>query len=280
MGVDGCDMQRWMHASNPRGLLFPERRGGTQRVSIHTTATWPAREDRRAALVWLAIFWIYVGVGFGFDLHNYVKERPPVPGIVHVHAIATTLWLLVATTLVMMVETGNVRFHRRFGWFAAGYAAIVVVIAPWSELSWQALNLRTPGALPPEFLSIAFSGVFCMVVLLPWGILLRRNSAAHRRLLILATICISDAGFSRMVGRFLPPPTTFLGTYLFYEGGNLLLIVLMFLWDWKRDRVMQQFLWGASVVIAVGLTATSLYFNETWRSISRLWLESWARRML
>ena len=112
-----------------QGLLFPERRGGTQRVSIHTTATWPAREDRRAALVWLAIFWIYVGVGFGFDLHNYVKERPPVPGIVHVHAIATTLWLLVATTLVMMVETGNVRFHRRFGWFAAGYAAIVVVIA-------------------------------------------------------------------------------------------------------------------------------------------------------
>ena len=57
-----------------------------------------------------------------------------------------------------------------------------------------------------------------MAVLLPWGILMRRNSAAHRRVLILATISISDAGFSRMVGLFLPAPTTFLGTYLFYEG--------------------------------------------------------------
>lgn len=249
-------------------------------MSVHTVPAWPARDDRRVALVWLALFWTFVGIGFGFDLHNYFKEQPPVPTIVHVHAIATLLWLLLATVLVLLVETNNVRVHRRIGWFAAGYAALVVVIAPWSELSWQALNLKTPGALPPQFLSIAFSGVLCMVVLLPWGILLRRNSAAHRRLLILATICISDAGFSRMVGLFLPPPTSFLGTYLFYEGGNLLLIVLMFLWDWKRDRLMRQFLWGASVVIAVGLTATTLYFNPAWQRISHSWLESWARHML
>lgn len=249
-------------------------------MHLHTTATWPARDDRRAALVWLAIFWIFVGVGFGFDLHNYVHEQPAVPKIVHVHAIATTIWLLIATALVLMVETGNVGFHRRFGWFAAGYAALVLVIAPWSELSWQALNLHTPGSLPPEFLAIAFSGVICMALLLPWGILLRRNSAAHRRVLVLATICISDAGFSRMVGLFIPAPTSFFGTYLFYEGGNLLLIVLMLLWDWKRNRIMKQFVWAASLIIGVGLTATVLYFNGTWQAISHSWLEWWALHML
>jgi len=247
---------------------------------VHTKASWPAREDRRAALVWLGLFWIFVGVGFGFDLHNYLHEQPAVPTIVHVHAVATTLWLLTATALVLLVETGNVGLHRRIGWFAAGYAALVIVIAPWSELSWQALNMQTPRALPPQFLSIAFSGVLCMVVLLPYGLLMRRNSAAHRRVLILATIAISDAGFSRMVGLFLPAPTTFLGTYLFYEGGNLLLIVLMFLWDWKQKRVMKQFLLAASFVIVAGLTATGLYFNDTWKGISRGWLESWARHML
>jgi hypothetical protein len=249
-------------------------------VHIHTAASWPAREDRGPALVWLAIFWIFVGVGFGFDLHNYLHEQPPVPKIVHVHAIATTLWLLTATALVLMVETGNVRLHRRLGWFAAGYAALILLIAPWSELSWQALNLHTPGTLPPQFLSIAFSGPLCMGVLLPCGILLRRNSAAHRRVLILATICISDAGFARLMILFLPPPTTFFGTYLFYEGGTLLLIVLMFLWDWKRNRIMKQFLWAASLVIGVTLVATCLYFNETWQSISHSWLESWAQKML
>ncbi len=258
--------------------LLPVKEG--KAVHLHTTASWPAREDRRAALVWLAIFWIFVGVGFGFDLHNYFHELPPVPFIVHVHAIATTGWLLTASALVLMVETGNVGLHRRVGWFAAGYAALVIVIAPWSELSWQALNLQTPGSLPPQFLSIAFSGVICMAALLPWGILMRRNSAAHRRVLILATVCISDAGFARMMSLFMPAPTTFLGTYLFYEGGNLFLILLMFLWDLKRDRMMKQFLVAALFVITVSLTATGLYFNSTWQAISRAWLEGWARHIL
>lgn len=221
-----------------------------------------------------------MGVGFGCDLHNYLHEHPAVPTIVHVHAIATTGWLLIATALVLMVETGKVEWHRRFGWFAAGYAALVLVIAPWSELSWQALNLHTVGAPPPEFLSMAFSGVICMAVLLAWGILLRRNSAAHRRVMMLATICISDAGFSRFVGLFLPQPRSFWSVYLFFEGGNLLLILLMFLWDWKRDRVMKQFLWASFLVIGVGLSATGLFFNDTWRVISRLLLEGWARHML
>jgi hypothetical protein len=268
-----------MHSPNASFSVFCIARRA-KRVHLHTTATWPARSDRRPAIVWLAIFWIFVGVGFGFDLHNYLHEQPAVPTIVHVHAIATTLWLLTATALVLLVETGNVGLHRRLGWFAAGYATVVLLIAPWSELSWQALNLKTPGSLPPEFLSIAFSGVFCMAVLLPWGVLMRRNSAAHRRVLILATICISDAGFSRLLGLFLPAPTTFLGTYLFYEGGNVLLILLMFLWDWKRNRVMKQFLMAASLIIATGLTATTLYFNDTWQTITRGWLESWARHML
>ena len=60
----------------------------------------------------------------------------------------------------------------------------------------------------------------------------------------------------------------------------MLLILLMFLWDWKRDRVMKQFLYAAFLVIGVGLAATGLYFNETWQAISRGWLENWARHML
>ena len=54
----------------------------------------------------------------------------------------------------------------------------------------------------------------------------------------------------------------------------------MFLWDWKRNRIMKQFLWAALLVTAVGLAATGLYFNETWKLITRSWLEGWARNML
>jgi hypothetical protein len=244
---------------------------------VHTKATWPARDDRRTAFIWLIAFWIIIGVGFGSDLHNYFHESPPVPKIVHVHAVVTTLWLLLVTALVLLVEAGNVKLHRLLGWFAAGFAVLVVTIAPLSELSWQALNLSTPGALPPQFLSIAFAGVVGLILLLPYGILLRRNPAAHRRVMMLAAIAMSDAGFARMVSLVAPAPTSFLGTYLFYEGGNLTLILFMLFWDWKRDRVMQQFVQGAALLVGLEVAGTCLYFNPTWQSIARGWLEDWAR---
>jgi hypothetical protein len=38
---------------------------------------------------------------------------------------------------------------------------------------------------------------------------------------------------------------------------------------------MVQFLWSATLVAAVGIAATGLYFHETWKAISRSWLERW-----
>lgn len=144
-------------------------------MQVHTTATWRARDDRRASAVWLGIFWVFTAFGFGFDLTNYLHESPAVPTIVHIHAVVATLWLLIVTALVLLVEVNNVKLHRQLGWFAAGFAFLIVVLAPWAQLSWQVVNLHTPGALPPEFLSIAFSSVICLAMLLPYGVLLRGN---------------------------------------------------------------------------------------------------------
>jgi hypothetical protein len=78
---------------------------------------------------------------------------------------------------------------------------------------------------------------------------------------------------------FLPAPTTFWGTYLFYEGGTLLIILLILLWDLKNNRVMKQFLQAAALVITIGLTGTWLFFNATWQAITTGWLEAWPRHM-
>ena len=246
-------------------------------MQIHTKASWPAREDRRTAFIWLSLFWIIIGVGFGFDLQHYLHESPAVPFITHVHAVVTTLWLLDMTVLILLVEAGNVKLHRLLGWFTVGFSVVLVVIAPWSELSWQALNLHTPGSFPPQFLSIAFDEVVSFVLLLPYGILLRNNLAAHRRVMMLAVISITGAGFARLLGLFLPPATGFVGTYFYFEGGSVLIILTMFLLDWKRNRVMKQFIQGTLVQVAVGLAGTWLYFNATWQAISTGWLEAWVR---
>lgn len=219
-----------------------------------------------------------MGFGFGFDLHNYLHESPAVPFIVHVHAMMATLWLLIVTALVLLVEFDNVKLHRRLGWFAAYVAVLMVVLPPWAQVAWQAVNLHTPGALPPEFLSIAFSGVLCFAILFPWGVMLRSNTAAHRRVMILSTIAMADAGFARMLGLFVPAQTTWLGQYFFYYGGAWTIMLSMFLWDWYKGRVMRQFLVGAGLIVAVEVVANTLFFNAGWQAFARHWVGALARR--
>lgn len=247
-------------------------------MQVHTRATWRARDDRRASAVWLGIFWIFTGFGFGFDLRNYLHESPAVPLIVHVHAVVATLWLLLVTALVLLVELDHVKLHRTLGWIAAYLAVVMVVLPPWAQVSWQVTNLHTPGALPPQFLSLAFSGVLCFAILLPWGVLLRGNPAAHRRVMILSTIAMTDPGFSRLVGDFVSSPTTWFGQYFFYFGGALFIIVSMFVWDWWKGRVMRQFLLGAGLIVGVELVANALNFSAGWQAFARHWVESLARR--
>jgi len=246
-------------------------------LHVHTKATWPARDDRRAPAVWLGIFWIFIGFGFGFDLKNYLHESPPVPVIVHVHAVVATLWLLIFTGLVLLVEIGNVKLHRTLGWFAAYFAISIVILAPWAQVAWQVANLHTPDALPPEFLSIAFTGPLCFAILLPWGVSLRRNPAAHRRVLILSTIAMTDPGFARLVSLFVHPQTTIFGQYLFFFGGTLFLMLLMLAWDWHKGRLMKQFLQGAGLILAVDIAGTVLFFTPAWQSFARGWITSLAR---
>lgn len=245
-------------------------------MHVYTTATWRASDDRRASAVWLGIFWIFIGFGFGFDLKHYAHESPPVPTIVHIHAVMMTLWVLLITALVALVETNNVRLHRRLGWFAAYFAPLLFIVALWAQVAWQVTNLHTADAFPPSFLAIAFSGPLCFAILLPWGVLLRNNLAAHRRVLILSTIALTDPGFSRLLGLFVSPAPTWLSQYLFFFGGTLFITLLMFAWDVYKGRVMQQFLVGATLIIAVDMAAVAISMNAGWQSIAHAWVASLA----
>jgi hypothetical protein len=142
-------------------------------------------------------------------------------------------------------------------------------------MSWQAVHLRGP--IGDVFLLVDLVDIAGFLTLVAWGITLRKNPAAHRRLMILATVALADLGFGRLSSYFLPEPTSVIPWFFFEFYGNLLLIALMLGWDWWRGRLMRSFVLGAGALLASEFVATLLYFSGHWKALAIGWAAAWAK---
>jgi len=247
------------------------------RTMWHVRGNWSATEDRVAPAVWLRILWLGMLTGFGLDFSRYVHENPPAPRIVYVHATVFTMWLLLLTAQVLLVLRNHVTWHRKLGWFMAGWACLMAVLGPWAFMASQAVNLH--GSISdPQFLSVNLVDIGGFLVLLSWGITLRKNPAAHRRMMVLATISLADPGFNRLSGYILQKyPTSVLPWFVSIFYGNVLLIFLMAAWDWWRGRLIRSFVVAAAMLLAAEFVAARLYFWGPWKALATAWVEAWAK---
>lgn len=242
---------------------------------LHERGTWSSRDDRIQSAVVLGIFWVGVIAGFGTDLRRYLHEKPTPPTVVHVHAFVFSVWLLIFTAQVLLVVGDRVAWHRKFGWFAAGWACLMAVMGPWAAMATMATHRGFPD-FDPAFLVVNIVDIAGFVVLLAWGIGLRKNPAAHKRVMMLSMIAMGDPGFARFSFLF-SNPTTAIPWFVFMFYGNVLMVAVMAVWDWKKGRLMRQFVVGVSAVLASDVLATALYFWGPWKTAATAWIEAWAR---
>ena len=243
---------------------------------LHKRGAWSARDDRTASMVWLGILWIGMIAGFGVDFPRYLRENPAAPKITYVHGAIFTVWMLLLTAQVLLVFGDRVGIHRKLGWFTTAWACLMAVFGPWAVIASDVANLNLPTGDPP-FLSVNIVDVCSFLIFVAWGIALRKNPAAHRRIMILSTVALADPGYSRFSGFFMPEPPSVLPWFIYTFYGNLILIVAMAAWDWWRGRLMRQFVIGASALTAAMYIASLLYFWPPWKALTQSWVEAWAR---
>ncbi|MGB0063291.1 MAG: hypothetical protein WBP85_02505 [Terracidiphilus sp.] len=248
----------------------------TGRNVLHVRGDWSARDDRIPSAVWLGILWIAMIAGFGVDFPGFVQQVPPPPKVIWVHAFVFTVWMFVLTAQVLMVLGDRVAWHRKFGWFAIFWASIMAVLGPWAAIASEVV--RPYGPLGPPFLAVNLVDITGFLALLAWGVMLRKNPAAHRRMMILSTVALADPGFARFSIWLLPmhaPSPAVWFCHLFY--GNVLLVGLMAAWDWRRGRLMRSFVIGAAALLASEVLAAFLYFWGPWHSVTTAFIAACAR---
>ena len=229
------------------------------------------RWDHNFFLLYVVLIWTGVCMGFGGDIIRHVQEhRPPYPLIVHVHAAAMVSWLVLLTTQVLLIRADRRDLHRRLGLAGMALAAVIVVLGPVTAITVHGLEFGTADSDAP-FLSIQLSDILAFAVLAGSGILLRAHPSAHKRLMLLATLYISDAGFARWLGGpvhgwlgdgYWPSLT---GLYI----GNDLLIVGLGVYDFvTRRRLHPAYMAAVPFIFGLQMTAVWLHLSPWWKPIS------------
>lgn len=246
-------------------------------------AARPPPSDRGIYVLWISWIALACALGFGGDFSSYLSERPPPPLLLHVHAAAYVLWLLLVGAQILLVENSRVALHRRLGWVAAALAGLLVALGLAAALVAEARTAGSPGA-HPQFLALEFEELLSFSVLLAAGVVFRRRAGAHKRLMILATLALATAGFSRL-GLFAPALVDRLaafgpfGWWLRFYWGVDATWAAMAVSDLARRRAVDpSLLLGGAWLLGAQTLATALFFTPAFARLMaglvRLW--GWA----
>ncbi len=223
--------------------------------------------DRNALAVTLALVWLGILMGFG---GNVVKHGFNYPLIVHFHAAAFVGWMLLFTTQALLIRQHKQALHKKLGLLGLGLAVAMVVLGPLTGIVTQTLGFGEPRSDPP-FLSISFLSIAVFAGLVGAALVLRRDSAAHKRLMLLGIIDLSGAGFARWVGGPIihwigPGPFGFWA--LVYLVPTVLLLSIGAYDLVTRRRLLPAYVFGSLFSVVLQVASIALYFSPAWQALT------------
>ena len=241
-------------------------------VSNNTSKRLNERKyDRPFFLAMTLLMAVVAAIGFAPTYYLAGGLRAPLPSrIVHFHALIFTTWMLLLVTQTALVSARKVRWHRNLGvaGFVLACAMVVSIVLTGADLAMRAKG--KPGAeIILALLSITFADACSFAVLAGFAFGLRRNGAAHKRLIIIATACITRAAFNRWHIAIL-----FHQFYAAYAATYILILLLAAYDLWSSHKIHRATMYGGAFLIFMGQMTRFIGPTAGWHAFAH-WLQSW-----
>jgi hypothetical protein len=187
--------------------------------------------------------------------------------LVHVHAMLFSAWVLLFIAQTTLVAQSRVAVHRRLGIAGGVLAALMVVIGTLTALKKAARGEAPAGIDPNQFLMIPLSDMVFFAGFVSAALLLRANREVHKRLMLLAYVCIVVAAVGRLPGVLpLGPPTFFGLAFLFILAGVI--------YDkTSRGRVHPAYAWGGTILVISVPLRLLISGTDAWKRVAQWMLE-------
>jgi hypothetical protein len=260
-------------------------------MSVVEVAVARAHPRPRVFIILALLLLVLVVVGFGptfffrpfLDTTDYATGERRLPLHLVAHGLALTGWYLLFAVQAGLAAAGRVALHRRLG--IAGVLIAVAVIATSAaaiagSVPRTTVSMTLAGADTAEIeqalrgigaaLVGASGGLVLFTAFVAAGVLLRRSPAAHKRLMVLASLAVLVPALSpnRFLGELLAPfPPTVL--HLALLGG-------LVWYDLATTRRVHAATWWGLAGNALVIGGLAAAFNTGFGLTYARWLSSFS----
>jgi len=203
---------------------------------------------------------IAVTVIFGFTLNaarmNWTFLELPLQ--VHLHAAAFLAWIILYVVQNWLIVRGSITRHRQLGLLGAVIATSMVVLGIVTTVA-AIQQHRVPPFFPPGiFLVLDVLGVIGFGILTAWAIVLRKQAAWHKRLMLCGTILV----MSPALGRILPMPLLGQFAPLAVFASMAVFVIAGMIFDLRlRGKIHPAYYWGGGVLVVTNVLVGPLGFS-------------------
>ena len=224
--------------------------------------------ERSFFLAMMAAIFLLVVVGFARSFYFRGWATPPASYIDRpdwmswtfiAHGVLYTIWLLLFAVQTVLIGSKRLPLHKRIG--QSVYPLYFAIVAMGLFVGY--LGARY-GFHAVPFDSITFSALPWLVILafavLGWaGLKERRDPQRHKRLMLLATIAIADAGIARV--------SFFHGYLPIWLSPTVLMLIPLLVWDLATlRRIHRTTIIGGMLVAGALLLSVPLGMSKPWHA--------------
>jgi hypothetical protein len=229
--------------------------------------------DRRLYMTAAVAFPLIVLAGFARTYYaGSLFGAPPLPsGLVHIHGLLMTAWVMLFVTQVALISSKQVWLHQRLGYSSIGLAALIVATGiPTALRAAKYGSTASPPEIPAlAFLAVPLFDLFMFTLLFGGAIYYRRKPAAHKRLMLLTALNFLPPA----IGRIPIASLQALGPLWFFGVPTVLALLCLGLDARTHHRVNRVFLTGTLLLVGSYVLRLWLMTTGAWMHLAT-WMTS------
>ena len=217
----------------------------------------PKIDDRFFFTGVTVFFMVFVLSGFARTFYLHAQFRLPAPSaFLQFHGALMTGWVALLLAQASLISLRQTAWHKRLGVLGVVYPLVVVPIGCLATLGAAQREVRAHSAVvlgQLNVLGLELTQLLLFAGLVGAGLWLRNRPDFHKRLMVVATVCILPNVIVRLA--MLLPNQDLVTNFAILIVWTLLLLSVVAIDTLRNRRLHPAFGWGASIAVTAAYVA-------------------------